>query len=255
MSPLPSVQDVVDALHAQPLSPCKHQAPDAPILSARRCKYLLHWIWAAFDGNVFADQVIVAGYAQLIAVPMYFRRVMQFVDADNFEYTVFLRYMRLVWSNARTFNSPSSPVHKVAVQLEDLWETRVLRAQTCADDEDPHRVASVFLPFLFGLRETNRFEIFVKPVDETIYATYPHYVLRPACLESVIELIEQNRCMHHDDVVFECVCTRALFFFFLSPLPLSPVCVFLFVSCVFSGVHCRERDRFQRQWARGDEDC
>lgn len=220
-SVLPSLEEVVAALGMQHPSPCTHQAPDTPILSASRCKFLVHWIWATYDGDIFADQVIVAGYEQRIAVPMFFRRVLELVDAGRFEFPFFLRCMRLIWSNARTFNHASSPVHQVALRLEDLWETRVVRAQTRADDEDPRRVTGVFLPFLFGLRETSRFQVFVKPVDDTIYSSYPLHVLRPACLESVIKLVERGCCLHHDDVVCECACARP----FLSLSPLS-CCIF-----------------------------
>ena len=206
-SGFPVLADVLAALGAQASPGCTVTAPNSPALSAKRCAYLVRWIWATYDGDVFANGVTAPGYFARIAIPMHLRRVEEFTDSEHFDFALFLGLMRLVWSNACTFNDPSSPVHQVACRLAELWEARVVRAQRHPADDDPLRVGQVYLPLAFGLRQIDRFKPFVKPVDDRLYPTYPHHVLRATCFDAIVNGLENDAFVQRDDVVHEC--TRA----------------------------------------------
>mmetsp|Transcript_490 Transcript_490/g.1240 ORF Transcript_490/g.1240 Transcript_490/m.1240 type:complete len:512 (+) Transcript_490:181-1716(+) len=179
-----------------------------------------------FNMPVDPEKHGVPDYFAVIIHPMDLGTVESRLDKGMYSDTAeFVKDVRLVWSNAKTYNPPGTPVHNWAAKLEDIFERELRKAcngpgankgapavlsrqptfsggpkistaiaQQVAPPEPaetPELVTKACKPVISSLRSHQHAKTFNAPVDLKKYPMYLDHIPRPMDLKTVLKKLDK----------------------------------------------------------------
>mmetsp|Transcript_22785 Transcript_22785/g.67140 ORF Transcript_22785/g.67140 Transcript_22785/m.67140 type:complete len:513 (-) Transcript_22785:289-1827(-) len=181
---------------------------------------------AVFNVPVDPEKHGVPDYHAVIIHPMDLGTIESRLDKGMYADTAeFVSDVRLVWSNAKTYNAPGTAVHNYALKLEDIFERELRKqctgplankgapalarqptalpklaalqtslAQQAPQEpaETPEVVTKACKPIITSLRGHQHAKTFNSPVDPKKYPTYRDAIPRPMDLRTVLKKLERH---------------------------------------------------------------
>jgi len=241
MAPPPATIAPVSSAPPPPLEPVAPSAqlgaaeeePELPVptLTNRQHSQLLRNLMrteeamTVFNVPVDPEKHGVPDYFSVILHPMDFGTVEKRVDANMYADTAaFVKDVRLVFSNAKTYNAPGTTVHGWAAKLEKMFETDLRafagpmgKSGSCAPSRQPSVacvpqlaaqastfappeplqenakvVTSLCKPILLTLKGHHYSKTFAHPVDAKKYPTYRDFIEQPMDLKTVGKKLDRG---------------------------------------------------------------
>ncbi|KAJ0402825.1 hypothetical protein P43SY_007367 [Pythium insidiosum] len=119
-----------------------------PLISELRALTWSAWIVSGKPGNPFLQKITkencrrlgVPNYFDFVAEPMDLTRVKEKVEkAEYYSIQQFTSDIKLMVQNAKTFNRVGEPVHQMAIELEQLYEAKVVSYAATFDELQQER--------------------------------------------------------------------------------------------------------------------
>jgi len=214
---------------AEPADPGAAQNADEdpeealPQLTMRQCSQLLRPLMRTdeavmcFNVPVDPDKLNIPDYFSVIVHPMDFGTIDDRLDRNMYADSAdFIKDVRLVFSNAKTYNPPGSAVHIMAKKVEDMFERELAKlaapkpaahplsrqqsapkipvaaVQAAAPPETPEIVSALCKPILKALRQHTHAKAFNQPVDVRKFPHYTTVISTPMDLRLVAKRLDKG---------------------------------------------------------------
>ena len=186
-----------------PLSQVVTLSGCTPSLTNKRCTYICKSLLRCFDSHIFShpvdhESLMLHDYTNIIKEPMDLNTLHDYTRNEKFEFDEFLRKLRLIWSNAMTYNPSPHILSKIAERFHHVSEELIQKEQKYSQDDDELKISNVFGSLISYLSQEDVAEFFVDDIDIKEHTYYPSVIAHPMSISLIADKIQKcEYCERH----------------------------------------------------------